>query len=408
MRSVVLVSFLVLRAPENAVVKTEHIEGGHGGNAGHDPSHHWAVGEACRDNLVLGAESREEGDAGDGQTADEERDMRDRHVLVQTAHQCHLIGVHGMDDTTGAEEETSLEHGVGEQVEHTGHVAQLCVVVEQGTVVTGQAHAEGHHHEGNLRDGGEGEHTLDVGLRTSDGGCIESGEDTHPHHNAHGLGSILNPKREHAGQLEDTGHHHRGGVDEGRHRSRTFHGIGQPDVQREHGTLAGATDEHQHKGRRQDKPSGSHGLRCIAGDERRGAVAHDDIGHEGEAERLGVIAEDEDTDKEEHIGKTSDDESLLRSGHCCMELIVETNEQVGAHTHQFPEQVHLENVGGDHQSEHRHGEQGQERIVALEALLTMHVAEGVDVHHQTDRRNDDEHHHRNGVQQDAHVEMQAS
>ena len=29
------------------------------------------------------------------------------------------------------------------------------------------------------------------------------------------------------------------------HRSRTFHGIGQPDVKREHGALAGSADEHQ-------------------------------------------------------------------------------------------------------------------------------------------------------------------
>ena len=43
--------------------------------------------------------------------------------------------------------------------------------------------------------------------------------------------------------------------------------------------------------------------------------------------------------------------------------------------HEFPESVHLEDVGGKHQSEHRHGEEAQERIVALEALLTVHIAE---------------------------------
>ena len=38
----------------------------------------------------------------------------------------------------------------------------------------------------------------------------------------------------------------------------------------------------------------------------------------------------------------------------------------------------------------------------------MHVAEGVDVHHERHRGDDDEHHHRDGVEQDAHVEMQGA
>ena len=88
----------------------------------------------------------------------------------------------GVDDTSGAKEEASLEHGVGEQVEHGRHVAQRADVVMAG----GQfgADAEGHHHEGNLRDGGEGQHALDVALGTGHGGGIEGGEDAHPYHDA--------------------------------------------------------------------------------------------------------------------------------------------------------------------------------------------------------------------------------
>ena len=167
--------------------------------------------------------------------------MRDGHVLAQTTHQGHLVGVNGMDDTTGTKEEASLEHGVGEQVEHTGHVTQLRVVVEHG-FVTGKAHAECHHHEGNLGNGRESQHTLDVALGTSHGGGIEGGEHTHPHDNAHRLGSVLNPQGEHTGNLEHTGHHHGSSVNQSRYRRGALHGIGKPDVQGEHGTLTGTTD----------------------------------------------------------------------------------------------------------------------------------------------------------------------
>jgi len=63
---------------------------------------------------------------------------------------------------------------------------------------------------------------------------------------------------------------------------RTFHGIGQPDVQREHGTLSGATDEHQSQGKR------NHG--------RTALCQRHLIGAEGVC--AGIISIDKDTYKE--------------------------------------------------------------------------------------------------------------
>ena len=68
-----------------------------------------------------------------------------------------------------------------------------------------------------------------------------------------------------------------------------------------------------------------------------------------------------------------------------MKRIVETDEQVRAHTHKFPEQVHLEDVGCHDKAEHRHGEEREVSVVALESLLSMHVAERIDVNHKADR-----------------------
>ena len=91
------------------------------------------------------------GNARNGQTANQESDVRDGHVLAQTTHRTHFVAVHRMNDATGAEEQAGLEHGVREQVEHTGHVAELRVVVEYTfTAVSGQRGTEGNHHKGDF------------------------------------------------------------------------------------------------------------------------------------------------------------------------------------------------------------------------------------------------------------------
>ena len=325
--------------------------------------------------------------AADGQTGNEESNVRDGHVLAQSTHGRHLVAVYGMDDAAGPEEEQRLEHGVGEEVEHGGHVTQRTHVFVAGGVFG--ADTERYHHERNLRDGGEGQHALDVALAAGHGGSVEGGEGSHPGHYVKGSGSILNPQGEETGNLEHTGHYHGGGMDEGRHGGRAFHGIGQPDVEGEHGTLTGTADEHEEQGGGQHH--GSLGKAFLA---------------ELKAEGAAVVTIDEDTDKEEHIGKAGYDECLLRSGDGCGGGVVETDEQVGGNAHQLPEHVHLEDVGGHHQSEHGHGEEAQESVITLEAAFAVHIAERVDMHHERHRGDDDEHHHGDGVKHDTHVEAQ--
>ena len=270
------------------------------------------------------------------------------------------------------------------------------MIVEHG-MLTRQTYAQCHHHKGNLRDSGEGKHTLDITLGTGNGCGIESGEDTYPYHNAQLRLRILNPQGEHTGDLEHTSNDHRCGVNQRADWCRTLHGIGQPDMQREHRTLTGTTNEHQHQCRRQDEASCGKCLGGITLNKRRGALAHHDISREGETERVSIIAEEQDTYQEEHIREACHDERLLRGCDGRLQRIVESNQQIRGYTHQLPEGVHLEDIRGDYQAQHRHGEQAQERIVALEALLTVHIAERVDMHHQRYCRDDNEHHHGDGV-----------
>ena len=376
--------FLVLFTPEDAEVEAEHIEGCHGGDNRHNPSHGRAELEAGCQNLVLREEARERRDACNGQAGDEERPVRDGHILAQTSHSRHLVAVDGMDDAARAEEEQGLEHGVGEEVEHAGHVTQASFVrVGRGT------YAESHHHEADLRNGGEGQHTLDVALHAGYRCRIESGEGTHVGHDVKRLGRIGDEQREHAGHQIDTRYHHSSGMDEGTDRRRTLHGVGQPDVQGEHGTLACTADEHQPQGQR--KHGTTFGQSHLSGGECIGAC---------------IVTIHQDTDEEAQVGEARHDERFLRSGDGGRFGIIESDEQIGRYTHQLPEEVHLEDVRGYHQAQHGHGEERQKGIVALETPLTLHVAEGVDVYHQADGRDDDEHHYRDGVEQDTHVNAQ--
>ena len=147
-------------------------------------------------------------------------------------------------------------------------------------------------------------------------------------------------------------------MDKGTDRSRAFHGIGQPDVQREHGTLTGTADEHQSKRQRQQHAA-FHQLFLF--------------GSEGEGSHIETV--NQDTDKEAQIGETGYDERFLAGSDSLGLRVIESDEQVRRHTHQFPEHVHLEDVGGEHQSQHREREERQERIVALEADFAFHVTE---------------------------------
>ena len=94
--------------------------------------------------------------------------MRHGHIFAQAAHCRHLVRVYGVDDAAGAEEQQRLEHGVGEEVEHRGHVTESA-----GVGVGRGADAEGDDHEADLRYGTECQHALYVALHASHYGGVE-------------------------------------------------------------------------------------------------------------------------------------------------------------------------------------------------------------------------------------------
>ncbi|CCY55692.1 uncharacterized protein BN464_02056 [Bacteroides eggerthii CAG:109] len=180
------------------------------------------------------------------------------------------------------------------------------------------------------------------------------------------LRCIVYEEREHTCHQIHACNHHCGGVDQCADGSRTFHCIGQPDVQWEHGALSGSADEHQSQCQR------NHGSAAF---QQCHFIGLESIGS-------GIVAVDQNTDQEAQIGKTGNDECLFAGGYGCRFGIVETNQQVGRYAHQFPKQIHLEDVRRHHESEHGHGEKRKKGIITLKTALTFHVAEGVEVYHE--------------------------
>ena len=88
-------------------------------------------------------------------------------------------------------------------------------------------------------------------------------------------------------------------MDEGTDRCRAFHSVRKPDVQREHCRLTGTTDEHQEECGWQDEC----GARKLSNKFR--------IGTEVIVECSYIEAVEQDTDKEEQIGETCNNECLL-------------------------------------------------------------------------------------------------
>ena len=94
-----------------------------------------------------------------------------RDLLAQPAHLAHvLLAAHGVDHRARAEEQQALEEAVREQVEDAGRPGPG---------------AERHEHEAQRRDGGVGDHLLDVVLGDRDVGRVDGRERADDHHDEH-------------------------------------------------------------------------------------------------------------------------------------------------------------------------------------------------------------------------------
>ena len=104
--------------PEYQVVESEHIESGHTCHHRHPQAPPHIVGVGCYKYFVLREETCKREDTRDSKTAHQAGNACYRHILVQATHLATFIRVYAIDYCTCHQEQTCLEHGVCEQVEH--------------------------------------------------------------------------------------------------------------------------------------------------------------------------------------------------------------------------------------------------------------------------------------------------
>ncbi len=153
----------------------------------------------------------------------------------------HVVRVDGVDHRPRGEEQERLEEAVEQEVEHARREG---------------AGAERGHHVAELGHGRVREDALEVGLAERERRRQEGGEradvgdqEEHPRHR---LEERVGPRHQ-----EHARRHHRGGVDQRRHRGRALHRVGQPDVERELGALADGAEVDQRHAEREARGEGA-------------------------------------------------------------------------------------------------------------------------------------------------------
>ena len=217
----------------------------------------------------------------------------------------------------------------------------------------------GHDHIAELRQGGVGENFLDVILlQRHEGGngcckCTDVDDRSRcPGRSRHEIG---NP-----GQHKNPGCHHRRGVDQGRNGSGALHGIGQPDVKRNLGGFADRSAENQNN-REIEQEIVGHGA--------------DRILYPVKVESATEMPDEENPDHETKITDPVSEKSLLGGIGGRGFFIPVTDQDIGTHPDEFPENEHHDKVVCQDDARHREHEESQAREIARFPFIISHVSE---------------------------------
>ena len=339
-----------------------------------------------------------------------------------------VMGVmHFVDHGTAGHEEHALGHGVVEQMEQgcaerhddngvvgvivrvLGSVGQVFVPVQGVGEV--ECSAQTGENVGELGHGGIRQDLLEVVLDKRNGcghdsGCSTDGGDDERQVSEVVVEVIRAKEREHPGHEVEACVDHGGGVDEGRNGRRSFHCIGQPNVQRELSGLTDRTDEHQ-----TERPRQRAGPRLCDGLDVLVVKDHGVV--EGALTSTSVWMEQRpqhgEADHQEHVPNTGGEEGFLGSVSGAGPLVVEPDEQVRAETHQLPENEEPEERVGQHHPQHTGAEQDEFCVKPMISVVVdgvgVHVSDGEGVDEEAEERGDEEEHHRDVVNVNAESEV---
>ena len=372
-----------LGAEEGLEPEAEHVEGGHAcGDEADEPeelAERIGRDESAEEDLVLGEETGQRRDARDGEDAHRHGPEGDGDALAEAAHFAHvLLAGERMDDGAGGEEEQRLEEGVGHQVEDSGGVG---------------AYSAGKEHVAELGDGGVGEDALDIVLDEADAGREDGRGRADDGDYAEGVRGAVEEgvaARDHI----DAGRDHRRRVNEGGDGGGAFHGVGEPDVERDLRGFAGGSDDEQEGDGGEDAavPVGV------------GADAGEDM---SEVERAEVGDDQEHREEEAEVADAVDDEGFFAGVRGGVLFEVEADEEVRGETDSLPADEEEQEALGEDQDgheEHEEVEVGEETPVAL---FMRHVADGVEVDEESDAGDHAEHDEREVVDGEGEVDLKA-
>ena len=198
----------------------------------------------------------------------------------------------------------------------------------------------------------------------------------------------------------DARRHHGGGVDQRGDRRGAFHGVRQPDVQRELRRFAGGADEEQQRDGAQHAEMPGLGVetgrsRSAAFTSRKRTVPN--TAKVSSMPRMNA-----------GVAHAVDDERLLARVAGRLLVEVEPDQQVAAQPHAFPADEQQRVVVRQHQHQHEEDEQVQIAEEPVVAVVVRHVAGGVDVDQEADAGDHQDHHGAERVEQEAPVGGEAS
>ena len=125
-------------------------------------------------------------------------------------------------------------------------------------------------------------------------------------------------------------------------------------------------------------------------------------------ERAGVAHDQTNAENKTQVRHAVDEEGFFVRKNRAGPVKPETDEQVGCHTHGLPADKQLQQVVAHHQQQHGKGKQADISKKAVVAGIAMHIARGVNMHHERDESDHAHEQRREAVDHEADFHLQAA
>ncbi len=304
----------------------------------------------------LGSKAVEGGQTGDGEGAHQEADGGLGHPLAQAAQLVQIGAAGGIEDGAGAQEQQALEQGVVHGVEQAARQAQR------------RAQAGGRDHIADLGDGVEGQQTLEIMLRQRHGNAHEHGHRADDGQQGLHRGGIHGAEDDvkqtdhavDAGLVHHTGEHHGDGG--GSHGV----GIGGRGVE---GNQIGLHAEAGHQHAQRQRGGGGMG-----GGKDGGKLRH--------VQRVALGIEQGDAEQGEGGAHGADDQIFEAGFQSALLLAAEGGQGHAGEGHDLDHDEHIEDIAGEHKTQHRAGEHQIQGVVVAQMMVPLHVLQRIDAGEQ--------------------------